>query len=236
MPSILQQAGASSERMSWLNINVAVIDELEIIRLGVQQSLTSVSRVTFVGSFSTIASFYDSPAYWRTHILLVSDSLPNVSVPQATEQILQDRPDIAILVLGSRLTPQTMYEIVYAGAMGVVCKHEPVQDILRTAIHQVHLGQIYFSTHAMKIASQTPEAQFALSPRLQEVLMLMAQGVHVQEIAQMLDVTPRAIYSARNRLREILEVATNEQIIAAAIRRDLLRGFIERPENYDSTP
>jgi DNA-binding NarL/FixJ family response regulator len=129
-----------------------------------------------------------------------------------------------------------MYEIVYAGAMGVVCKHEPVQDILRTAIHQVHLGQIYFSTHAMKIASQTPEAQFALSPRLQEVLMLMAQGVHVQEIAQMLDVTPRAIYSARNRLREILEVATNEQIIAAAIRRDLLRGFIERPENYDSTP
>jgi DNA-binding CsgD family transcriptional regulator len=66
--------------------------------------------------------------------------------------------------------------------------------------------------------------------------MLMAQGVHVQEIAQMLDVTPRAIYSARNRLREILEVATNEQIIAAAIRRDLLRGFIERPENYDSTP
>jgi len=56
------------------------------------------------------------------------------------------------------------------------------------------------------------------------VLHLMARGCHVQEIAQELSITDRAVYNARKRLREILEVDTNEQIVAEAVRRGLLRG------------
>ncbi|MCL4237633.1 MAG: response regulator transcription factor [Anaerolineae bacterium] len=206
-----------------MGINVVIVDDQDIIRLGVRQSLGDVPHITFLGGYSDVSSFCRSAAAQRTDVVLLDDSLPDTDIVQAYETVQEQCPNAAVLILGSQMSAHDIHRVIGAGALGVVCKNEPVQDMLVVGIRHAHAGQVYLSPSAALIAGRL-EPSLVLTPRLDQVLHLMARGCHVQEIAQELSITDRAVYNARKRLREILEVDTNEQIVAEAVRRGLLRG------------
>ncbi|NLF79233.1 MAG: response regulator transcription factor [Chloroflexi bacterium] len=206
-----------------MGINVVIVDDQDIIRLGVRQSLGDVPHITFLGGYSDVSSFCRSAAAQRADVVLLDDSLPDTDIVQAYETVQEQCPNAAVLILGSQMSAHNIHRVIGAGALGVVCKNEPVQDMLVVGIQHAHAGQVYLSPSAALIAGRL-EPSLVLTPRLDQVLHLMARGCHVQEIAQELSITDRAVYNARKRLREILEVDTNEQIVAEAVRRGLLRG------------
>lgn len=222
MTAALRQAGASLERTGWLSINVAIVDDQDIIRLGVQQSLANTPHITFLGGYPDLASLRRSAACQRADVVLLDDTLPGMTVVDATRTLLEHCPDVTVLVLGSGLAAHDIHQVIQAGAAGVVCKNEPVQDMLVMGIRHAHAGRVYLSPHAALIAGRI-ESVVALSPRLDQVLQLMARGYHVQEMAVELGISARAVYTARTRLRSLLDVDTNEQIVAEAMRRGLLR-------------
>jgi len=205
-----------------LSINVVIVDDQDIIRLGVQQSLDNNPHITFLGGYSDIPAFCRSAAAQRTDVVLLDDSLADMDIVQAYKAVQERCPNAAVLILGSVMSAQDIHRVIGAGALGVVCKNEPVQDMLVVGIRHAHKGQVYLSPSAALIAGRL-EPSLVLSPRLDQVLHLMARGCHVKGIAQELGITDRAVYNARKRLREILEVDTNEQIVAEAVRRGLLR-------------
>ncbi len=131
-------------------------------------------------------------------------------------------PETAVLILGYQLNMVEIQYAIQAGASGVICKDERVQDVLIMGIERVHAGQVYISPGAALIVGQitTPPV---LSLRLDQVLHYTARGLHVQEISQKIGISRRAVYAARERLRDLLNVETNEQIVAEARRRGLIR-------------
>lgn len=205
-----------------MTIKVAIVDDQDIIRLGVQQSLTDIPHITFLGGYSDVPSFCQAAAVQRADVILLDDSLPNTDIIQACEAIQEQCPHAAVLILGAQMSAHDIHRVIGAGALGVVCKNESVQDMLVAGIQHVHARKVYLSTSAALIAGRL-EPSLVLSPRLNQVLRLMARGCHVQSIAHELGITDRAVYNARKRLREVLEVGTNEQVVAEAMRRGLLR-------------
>lgn len=103
-----------------------------------------------------------------------------------------------------------------------MCKDETVQELLVTAIHRVYQGSLFFSPVTSVIFRG--EMEITLPPRLQQVLRLTSQGYHVPEIAQALGISTRAVYAARTRLREVLDVQNDAQLGSEALRRGLLDG------------
>jgi DNA-binding NarL/FixJ family response regulator len=205
-----------------LTIKVVIVDDQDIIRLGVQQSLAGVSDITLLGGFADVPSFCRSATAQRTDVVLLDDSLPDMDLLQAIQSVQTCCPTAAALILGSRLTRHDIHRAIEAGAAGVVCKQEPLQDVLLIGIRHVHEGRVYLSPEPALLAGRIG-TELVLSPRLDQVLHLIADGCHVQAMAQEMGVSTRAVYNSRTRLREILEVDTNEQIVAEAIRRGLLR-------------
>lgn len=205
-----------------MGIKVAVIDDQDIIRLGVQQSLANIPYITFVAGFSDVASFCHALSGETVDVVLLDDSLPDITVFQAIQVIHEQCLQVSIVVLGSRLTANDMHRVVNCGASGIVCKNEPVQDMLLLGIRHAQAGRVYLSPGAAIIAGRIGMPETVIAPRVQQVLHLIARGFHVQDIAQELDISPRAVYSARARLREVLGVETNEQIVVEAVRRGLL--------------
>lgn len=206
-----------------MTIQVAIIDDQDIIRLGVRQSLADFPHLTFLGGYPDVPSFCRSSSAHYADVVLLDDSLPDTDVVRAYQAIQERCPHAAVLVLGSQLSAPDIHRLIGAGALGVVCKNEPVQDMLVVGIQHAHARKVYLSPHAALIAGCLDSSP-VLSPRLEQVLHLMARGHHVQSIARELGITDRAVYNARKRLREILDVGTNEQIVAEAMRRGLLRG------------
>ncbi len=204
-----------------MNIRTAVIDDQDIICLGVQQSLASAPHITFLGGYRNLEEFRCSTAYHSVDVLLLDSSLPDLTFSQSLTQAQIYAPEAAIILLASNASMRHVRYALQAGASGVICKDEPLQDVLPVGIQYVYTGQIYLSPSAALAAGQIGIPQ-PLSTRLEQVLELMARGYHVQAICEELGVSRRSVYAARVRLRALLDVETSEQIVAEAIRRGLL--------------
>lgn len=208
-----------TKKAPW-SINVAVVDDQDIIRVGIQQFLSGLPHITFTGGFASIHAFCHDAASARTDVLLLDDSLPFTDVFQAVTFVQNRRPNVAIILLGSRLSPADMHTLLKRGVQGFISKDEPLRDTLVTGIERVCEGKVHLSPEAVWINKQYDPSP--LSPRLVQVLELIAQGLHVQQIARELDISTRAVYAARTRLREALGVQTDAQLGAEAIRRGLI--------------
>ncbi|MEQ8673711.1 MAG: LuxR C-terminal-related transcriptional regulator [Aggregatilineales bacterium] len=66
------------------------------------------------------------------------------------------------------------------------------------------------------------QTSLSLTETDRDVLWLLAEGYNTQKIAAMADLTTRSVYRIREKLRKILNVKTNEQIVDAARKRGLL--------------
>ncbi len=204
-----------------MTIKVAVIDDHDVIRCGIQQLLSTVPHARFMGGFPDLETFRLDPTSPRTDVLILDDTLPFTSIYQAVRQLTAEYPHLAIIILGCKLNAGNMQTLAELGATGFICKYDSLRDILSTAIRQVHKGQTYLSPEAMFIKRDADSLQ-SLSPRLEQVLVLIEQGLYVQQIAQELDISDRAIYAARKRLRVIFDAATDAQLISKAIRAGAL--------------
>ena len=207
-----------------MKITVAVIDDQDIIRVGVHQLLSDAPHIALVGGFGDVDAFLHESGDPLPDIVILGDTLPGTSLSQAAQRILDACQDTGIIVLGNQLTAHNMHALLVKGVAGFVCKHEPLRDTLLVGIRRVHDGKVHFSPEAAVI-SQQYEPVVTLTPRLTEVLLLIAQGFHIQEIARELRISRRAAYAARARLRDALGVQTDAQLGAEAWRRGLL--------NYD---
>lgn len=204
-----------------MTIQVAVIDDHDIIRKGIQQTLSELPFYVFIGGFASVAEFCESAACRQAEVILLDDSLPGLDVLDAVRLLQARCPEAALILLGSQLTASSIHQALRAGAAGVICKQEQVQDILSTGIRYAHSGTVYLSPHAGLIAARAGQVP-TLTQNLYDVLVLMARDCTQQEILRELGISRQALYKRRNRLRNLLEVDTNEQIVAEAIRRGLL--------------
>jgi DNA-binding NarL/FixJ family response regulator len=203
-----------------LMIAVVVIDDQELIRMGIQQMLAPIETIEFRGGYTSVDEFRHDPACRSVDVVLLDDTLPATIVVRAAKQILAVHPQAAIIVLGHDLTPYRIHQLLQSRVLGFICKDETVQDMLVTAIHRVYQDNLFFSPETSVLVRG--EQALTLSPRLQQVLRLTARGFHVPDIAQMLGTSTRAIYAARARLREVLEVQNDAQLGSEAVRRGLL--------------
>lgn len=202
-------------------IQVAVIDDQDVIRVGVAHFLAAAHQIHFVGGFADVESFCRSPECVDTDVVLLDDTLPAKTVQQSAHYLRKQNPHLAVVILGRALDVESMQRLLVQGVAGFVCKQEPLGDILPTCIRHVHGGRVYFSPEAALIGTRNDE-DIILSPRQMQVLKLIARGEHIQQMALALDISPRALYAVRLRLRQAFGVRTDAQVVAEAFRRRLL--------------
>lgn len=202
-----------------MKIRVTVIDDQDLVRVGIEHLLIEVLQVEFLGGFADAESFCRSPLRHNTDVLLLDDTLPWTTVFESVSALQAACPRAALLVLGSQLNGLDMHLLLKMGVLGFITKDEPLRETLGIGIRRVYHRKVYLSPEAALITQE--QMGDHLSPRLAQVLEMIAQGKHVQEIAQELDISPRAVYAARARLRETLNVQTDAQLGNEARRRGL---------------
>jgi NarL family two-component system response regulator LiaR len=204
-----------------VNIHVAVVDDHDLVRLAIEQLLSVTPRLTFLAGYPDVRSLCLDPRGRYADVVILDDTLPWMSVDQAVAQIGAQWPQAVLVILGGKINADDMRSLTDAGVLGFICKYDSLQDTLPTAIKWAHHGRLYLSPEALVIG-RDPDLSQALTPRLRQVLELIERGLYVQDIAHELEITERAVYSARKRLKEILEARTDAELIAKAIRRGML--------------
>lgn len=205
-------------------IQVVIVDPHDLSRHGLQLLLTQADfPVTIVGAYYDLHDLRLKENF--AGVMLMDDKLPHhLSLSRQLQKLKKQYPLMQIVILSTSLNLAHIQVAMNNGATGFIYKEERLNLILPEAIHTAYLGKRYFSPQAWALHhyGQVQHLLDQLNPHDLEVLYLIAQGFTVQEIATQAEITPRSVYRIRERLRQVLEVRTNEQIVDAARQRGLL--------------
>lgn len=208
-------------------IRVLIVDDHEMVRLGVSSYLSVQADMEVVGEAADGGEGYKLALSLRPDVILMDLVMAPVDGIAATKNILADWRDAKILIVTSFIDDEKVYPALQAGAAGYILKTSSAHEIA-AAIRKIHAGE---SVIAAKV-SETLMAHEAnarkhylhddLTKRENEVLLLIAQGKSNQEIADELFITLKTVKTHVSNILNKLEVEDRTQATIYAFQHKLV--------------
>jgi DNA-binding NarL/FixJ family response regulator len=204
-------------------IRVLLVDDHEIVRLGLRTLLGRRQGLEVVGEAATAAEAVAEADRLAPDVVLLDVRLPDGSGVEVCREILARTPTARVLFLSSYADQEAVLATIFAGAAGYVLK-EITSDSLLRAIRAVVAGQSILDpavtqpvlARMQALAQQGPQPdEHGLSPQESRVLALVAEGKTNKEIAAALDLGEKTVKNYLGHIFQKLKVTRRSQ--AAAI-------------------
>jgi two-component system, NarL family, response regulator NreC len=163
----------------------------------------------------------------KPDVILLDVVMPDGSGLEIIPTLLQEHPDVHILVLSMQDDPQYVREAFAAGAKGYVLKEAADSEVV-AAVREVASGGRYVHPElcARLVAAESEERRRAeedpLSERESEVLRLLALGHTNQEIARQLFISVRTAETHRAHIMQKLRLSSRAELVRYALERGLM--------------
>jgi len=161
-------------------LRVALIDDHEIVRVGIADLLTSQPSIHVVASVSTVAELFAldaSPDLVVLDLRLADGSTPGDNVAAIREQGLDT------LVLTGGDDPRLVRSAARAGVLGVIRKAAPASELVDALLRAGSGETIATTDWAAALDADTELVDAKLSAREREILALYASGEKAQSVA-----------------------------------------------------
>lgn len=170
----------------------------------------------------------ESALQFKPDLIILDIAMPQLDGLEAARQIKQLMPRVKLVFLTMNGDPEIAAEAFRAGAFGYLLKTaaasellEAIRDVLRgekyvtPAIARGVLGSVFHQPQPKKSSHE-------LTKRQREVVQLLSQGRSVNEIALLLNVTPRTIAYHKYRTMEQLNLKSFAELVQFAVREGIL--------------
>ena len=198
---------------------LVVIDDHEALRGGLEVLLAQAGH-DVVGTAGNTAAGIDLVEHSDPDVALVDIRLPDGNGIELTRELLERRPDLAIVLYTGDADAELLYEGLDSGARGYALKAGSMEELL-AAIRQVAAGGSYVDPRLDRIllspraTSRVPQ----LSPREREIMHLMAEGDTAEQIGGKITVSVETVRThVRNVIRK-LQARNRVHAIAIALER-----------------
>jgi two-component system, NarL family, response regulator LiaR len=210
-------------------IRVVVVDDHPMVRAGIAIMLLSTDDMVLVGEAADGEEAVQICAAILPDVVLMDLELPKMDGVSAMRELRQRCPSVQVLVLTTFSDAQRVQGAMRAGAVGYLLKAVE-RDELLDAIRAARKGRSTFSLEAIQALIQRvdPTAGHLPTPPLvpltereQEVLVLVVRGLHNDEIARQLVMTPATVKYHLGHLFAKLVVSTRTELVRVALQRHL---------------
>jgi DNA-binding NarL/FixJ family response regulator len=202
-------------------IRIMVADDHPVFRFGLKALLATEESMEIVGEASTGAEAVRLAVECQPDVILMDINMPDMNGIEATRQIIQKRPQTAVLMVTMQ-DDESVIAAVQAGARGYLLKGSEGEVTLR-AIRAVASGEGIFSpgpsermmryiTSGASANNPFPE----MTEREMEILNLLAAGLTNPAIAERLFLSPKTVRNQVSEIYQKLEVTGREEAIVKA--------------------
>lgn len=209
-------------------IRVLLVDDHEMVRLGVSSYLSIQSDIEVVGEAENGEEGYDKALDLRPDVILMDLVMEVMDGIESTKKILNDWPEAKILIVTSFIDDEKVYPAIEAGASGYLLKTSTAHEIAN-AVRATYKGERVLepevTTKMMEQLSNRNRHVLheELTNREQEILLLIAQGMSNQEIADELFITLKTVKTHVSNILAKLEVEDRTQAAIYAFKHGLIK-------------
>lgn len=204
------------------HIRVLIVDDHEVVRLGLRSLLEQQPDMVVVGEAATAAEAEALTEHLSPDVVLMDIRLPGTSGVEACRQIKARNARVRVLILTSYADSQLLTDAIVAGADGYVLK-QVGSDALITALRRVAAGENLLDpaltsqvfSRLKEVREQEEILAFrGLSDQEMRILARIAEGKTNKEIGDELHLSEKTV---RNYVSEILaKLGLSSRVQAAA--------------------
>jgi two-component system invasion response regulator UvrY len=207
-------------------IRVMLVDDHAVVRMGFRLLLQGTSDIEVAGEANSGEEAVRLYAEIRPNVVVMDISMPGIGGLEAIGRILAREPAARILVLSAHEDVMHARRVLKAGAAGYLTKRSAAEELIQ-AIRQVDQGKTYLeSSIAQQMAVQQLNGQKnpldMLSEKEFKVFLALARGQSVQEIADVLSLSPRTIGTHLYNIKQKLGASNSAELAIIAIRAGLI--------------
>jgi DNA-binding NarL/FixJ family response regulator len=209
-----------------MTIRVLIADDQQLVRAGFQLILSAQSDIEVIGEAETGSEAVERAFATRPDVVLMDIRMPGVDGIEATRRIIaRGQSEIRVLILTTYDLDEYVYDALRAGASGFLLKDVP-PDQLAAGIRMVCSGDALLAPSvtrrlieeftAARTQPASPPGMEQLSPREQEVFLLLTRGWSNQEIADRLVVGETTVKTHVTRILNKLGLRDRVQAVVLA--------------------
>ena len=203
-------------------IRVVVVDDQAIVREGLVTVLSLLPDIEVLGEAGDGRAAAELVAELLPDVVLMDLRMPVLGGLEATRMITQAHPQVGVLILTTFADEASVVDVLRAGAKGFLTKDADRAEVAAAvrAVAQGHttlggdLGAQLVADRSTSASRRDLAAQFNLTPREDEVLALIGEGLSNPEIAAKLYVGVTTVKTHINAIFAKLGVRDRAQAIA----------------------
>lgn len=199
-----------------MKIRVLLADDHTIVRQGLRLVLDTAPDIEVVGEVENGKEAVEMARKLKPDIILLDLVMPVLDGLNAARQINKLLPKCKVLMLSSYSDEECVRQLLACGVVGYLVKQSAGTELLQ-AIRDTQRGQAYFSLSISRNlfeqgrnwtsgSKMVPKKKQQLTPREQQVLLLIAQGLPNKAIAPELGISIKTVEKHRQQVMNKLDI------------------------------
>jgi two-component system invasion response regulator UvrY len=207
-------------------INVMLVDDHAVVRFGFRMLLDATEDIRVVAEAESAEVAYQLIPTAKPDVIVMDISLGGTMGVEATRRIVARDKMARVLGLSSHEDPSYVRYMLKAGALGYLSKRSAPDELMH-AIRQVAEGRMYIDSQlSQRMALEEFNGEKSpievLSEREFGVFIQLAKGSSVNQIAEMLSISPRTVGTHLYNVKQKLGVANQAELALIAVRHGLI--------------
>jgi DNA-binding NarL/FixJ family response regulator len=209
-----------------MTTNVSIVEDNEQLRVTLARVLNRAEGFKCVSHYGSAEDALKGLPTDKPDVVLMDINLPGMNGVECVRLLKQSLPTVQVIMLTAYEDTENIFNSLAAGASGYLLKRSKSAEIIE-AIHDLRSGGSPMTTHIARKVVQSFQQRSVmplapddeLSPREQEVLNCLAQGLMYKEISDKLGIGFETVRTYIRRIYEKLHVRTRTEAVAKALRK-----------------
>lgn len=205
-----------------MSIRISIVEDLVEVREGLSQFISLNSEFKVVGAFRTAEEAITEIPRLKPNIVVMDINLPGMNGIECIRQLKEKTPGTQFMMFTVYENDEKVFEALKAGASGYLLKNTGLVQMI-SSLKELHEGGSPMSANiARKLVSVFhQEAKVksqidSLSPRENEVLVLLSDGLLYKEIADQLSISIATVRQHIHKIYDKLHVENRTEALNKA--------------------
>jgi len=213
--------------MSKARIGVMLVDDHAVVRMGFRLLLDAAPDMRVVAEAESGEEAMRRIDEAQPGVVVMDISMPGIGGLEAVRRILAKEPAARILVLSAHEDAMHARRVLKAGAAGYLTKRSAAEALIQ-AIREISQGNTFLEPQiaqalALREGTGAAEPLDTLSEKEFKVFLALAGGQSVQDIAEVLSLSPHTVGTHLYNIKQKLGASNSAELALIAVRAGLLK-------------